>query len=77
VHLEDRDIEGATTEIVDGDDLGLAVLVQSICESGGRRFVNYPENIETSNLSSVLGGLSLGVVEVGRDGDDSVAKKKN
>ena len=37
-------------------------------------FVNYisPHNIKTSNDPSVLGGLSLRVVEVSRDGDDGV-----
>ena len=34
--------------------------------------MTYSENIETSNLPSILGGLSLRVIEVGRDSDDCV-----
>ena len=34
--------------------------------------ITYSENIETSNLSSILGGLSLRVIEVGRNSDNSI-----
>ena len=32
----------------------------------------YPEDIETGNLTSILGGLSLRIVEVSRNSDDSI-----
>jgi len=77
-HLEDTvvdgeegDIEGTTTEIED-DDVLLVLLVESVGNSGGGWLVNDSEHIESGDESSVLGGLSLGVVEVGWHGDDSV-----
>jgi hypothetical protein len=73
VHLEDGDIEGSAAEIVDGNDLSFAVLVESVRERRSRWFVDYPENVKTSDLPSILGRLPLRVVEVGRDGDDSMA----
>lgn len=69
--LEDGDIESTTAKIVDSDDVVLG-LVQTVGEGGGGGLVDDTENVEAGNLASVLGGLALGVVEVGGDGDDSV-----
>jgi hypothetical protein len=79
-HLEDalvdgkeRDIKSATAEIVHNDVTFTGIcLVQTISDSGGRGFVDDPENIETGNDTSILGGLALVVVEVGRDRDNGV-----
>ena len=43
--------------------------------SGG--FVDDTEDIETSNLTSILCGLKLSIVEVSGDGYDCVAKSLN
>ena len=69
--LEDGDIEGTTTKIVDGND-AVALLLKTVGKSGSGRLVDDTEDVEAGNLASVLGGLSLLVVEVGRDGDDGV-----
>lgn len=69
--LEDGDIEGTTTKIVDGDD-AVGLLLKTVGESGSSRLVDDTEDVEAGNLTSVLGGLTLSVVEVGRDGDDGV-----
>ena len=69
LHLEDRDIECSSSKIVDSD-LSRVVSVKSVSESGGSRFVDNSENVETSDCSGILGSLSLRVVEVGRDSDD-------
>ena len=67
--LEDRDVERATAEVVDRDDLVL-LLVQSVRERRGRRLVHDPQDLEPRDLAGVLGRLTLVVVEVRRDGDD-------
>ena len=71
LHLKDGDIERSTTQVVDGDDSRIG-LVETVCEGGGGRLVDDTEDLETSNRTGVLGGLTLRVVEVGRDGDDGV-----
>ena len=66
--LQDRDVEGAAAEVVDGDLLAL-VLLQAIGQRRGGRLVDDAQHLQAGDLAGVLGGLALGVVEVGRDGD--------
>ncbi|EAQ03925.1 putative NAD-specific glutamate dehydrogenase encoded in antisensegene pair with dnaKJ [Pseudooceanicola batsensis HTCC2597] len=72
VDLEDGDVEGAAAEVVDRDRVAV-VLVQAIGQRGGRRFVDDPQHLEPGDLAGVLGGLTLGVVEVGRNRDHGLA----
>ena len=67
--FEDRDVEGPAAEVVDGDDLVL-LLVHTVGQGRGRRLVDDPFDLEAGDLTGVLGGLALAVVEVGRNGDD-------
>ena len=67
--LEDRDVERAAAQVVDGDLLVL-LLVQAVGEGRGGRLVDDPLDVEAGDAAGVLGRLALGVVEVGRDGDD-------
>jgi len=70
---EERHIEGTTTEIEDEDvALTLSLLVETVGNGSSSRLVNDTEDVQTGNETSILGGLTLGVVEVGGDGDDSV-----
>jgi len=46
------------------------LLVETVSKSGGSGLVNDSEDIKTSNGTGILGGLSLGVVEVCGNGDD-------
>lgn len=70
---EERDIEGSTTEIEDENvALTLDLLVETVGDGSGGRLVDDTEDVEAGNQTGILGSLTLGVVEVSRDGDDSV-----
>jgi hypothetical protein len=69
--LENGDIESTTTKIVDGYNV-VGGLVETVSKGGGGGLVDDTENVKTSNHTSILGGLTLGVVEVSGDGDDGV-----
>ena len=66
--LEDRDVEGAAAEVVDGDDL-VGFLVEAVGERRRGRLVDDALHVETGDLAGVLGGLALRVVEVRGHGD--------
>merc|ERR1719422_2526138 len=74
-HLEDaivdrqqRDIEGATTEVVHQNIL-LSLLVKTVSNGCSRRFIDDTQNVEPRNNTSVFGGLPLLIVEVSWDSD--------
>jgi hypothetical protein len=70
---QEGDIESATTEIEDEDvALTLDLLVETVGNGSGRGLVDDTENVQAGDQAGVLGGLTLGVVEVGGDSDDSV-----
>ena len=66
--FEDGDVERAAPEVVHGDLL-VGLLVEPVGECGRGRFVDDAGHVEARDLSGVLRGLALAVVEVGRDGD--------
>ena len=69
---EEGHIEGATTEIEDEHVLlTLTLFVEAVSDSGGGGLVDDTLHVEASNGTGILGGLSLGIVEVSGDGDDS------
>ena len=70
---EQRDIERSSSEIEDEDvSLVLGLLVETVGNGGGGGLVDDSENLKTGNGSGVLGGETLGVVEVG--GDAGISK---
>jgi hypothetical protein len=71
LHLKDRHIERATTEVVHCDDL-VGGLVHAVSEGGGRGLVDHTKDRESCDLACVLCCLTLRVVEVRGDGDDGV-----
>lgn len=69
--LKDGDIEGTTTKIVDSDDT-VSLLLHTVGKSSSGRLVNDTENVQAGNLTSILGSLTLGVVEVRGNSNDGV-----
>jgi hypothetical protein len=67
-HFEDRDVERAAAEVVDGDDL-VALLVEPVGKCRGGRLVDDAFDVEPGDLAGVFGGLALGIVEVSRNRD--------
>jgi hypothetical protein len=68
--LQHGDIESTTTKIVDGDDT--VILLETVGKGGSGGLVDHTVDGQTRNLTGILGCLSLLVVEVGWDGDNSV-----
>ena len=75
VQLEDRDVEGAAAEVVDGDDAVL-LLVEAVGERRGGRLVDQAQDFEAGDAAGVFGGLALRVVEIGGDGDDRFRNRR-
>ena len=69
VNVQDGHVEGAAAQIVDHDFLVL-FLVHAVGQGGGGGLVDDALDLQAGDLAGVLGGLALGVGEVGGDGDD-------
>lgn len=72
--VEKGHIEGTTTKIVDEDVallLGLSG-TKTVGNGSSGRLVDDTQDVQASDGTGVLGGLSLVVVEVGRDSDDGL-----
>ena len=70
--LEHRDVERASTEVIDRDRFRTCFLVEPVGERCRRRLVDDPQHFETRDTAGVLGRLTLGVVEVGRNRYDGL-----
>merc|ERR1719158_1633721 len=69
---EEGDIEGTTTKIENEDVSLLSLLaIKTVGDGGGGWLVDDSEHVDTSDGSSILGGLSLSIVEVSWHSDDS------
>ena len=69
---EEGDIESTTSKIENEDVSLLSLLsIETISDGSSSWLVNDSKNIDTSNSSGILGGLSLSIVEIGWDSDDS------
>ena len=73
IHLGDLDdghIEGAAAQVINGDAGVPLLLVHAIRQRRRRRLVDDALHLQPGDLAGVLGGLTLGIVEIGRHGDD-------
>jgi len=66
--VQERNIESPSSKIEDENVLlGLGLTIETVCNGGSSGFVDDTENIQTSDGTSIFGGETLRVVEVGRD----------
>ena len=70
--VDDGHVEGAAAEVVD-HNLLLFVVIKAVSECSRRRLVDDTLYLKARNLTCVLGCLTLCVVEVRRNRDDSLA----
>ena len=73
-HLDDGDIEGASAEVVD-HDLLVIFLIDAVGQRSGGRLVDDTLDVQAGDGACVLGGLTLAVVEVGRNGDNGLGDR--
>lgn len=68
---EERHIESTTTKVENEHiALTLLLLVETVSDGGGGRLIDDSLHVEAGNGASVLGGLSLRVVEVSGHSND-------
>ena len=68
--FKDRDIEGSSAQVIDRNLHVLVFLVHAISKGSSSRLVDDSLYLQAGDLSRFFGGLTLGIVEVGRYGDD-------
>ena len=67
-HFEHGDVEGAASQVIDGDRF-ILFLVEPVGQGRGRRLVDDAQHLKPGDLSSLLGRLSLAVVKISRYGN--------
>ena len=67
-HLEHGDVEGAAAQVENQDAL-IALAIEAVGQGCRSRLVDDAQHLKASDLAGVLGGLALGVVEIGGNGD--------
>ena len=73
-HLDDGDIEGTAAQVVD-HDLLVGFLIDAVGQRSSSRLVDDTLDVQAGNGTGVLGGLTLAVIEVSRNGDDGLGDR--
>ncbi len=63
-----RHIKGTAAEVIDHDRAGF-LFVETIGEGGCGRLIDNPKHFKPGDLAGILGGLTLGIVEIRRHRD--------
>src|SRR5229473_3659668 len=74
MQLENGNIERAATQVIHRNSAVLA-LVESISERCGGGLVHQAQNVQARDAARILGGLPLGVVEVGGHRDNGLVNR--
>ena len=74
-NLDNRDIEGTATEVVDRDSVVALGLVHAVGQGRRGGLVDNTLDVEAGNLARVLGRLALGIVEIGRHRDNRLGHR--
>ena len=69
MQAQDGDVEGAATEVIDGNHPFLTG-VEAVGDGGGSGLVEQAQHVQAGQTSRILGALALGVVEIGGHSDD-------
>ena len=72
--IQNGDIERAAAEVVN-HDLLLGFLIHAVSQRSRGRLVDDAQDFQACDLARVLGGLTLGVGEVGRNRDDRLGHR--
>ena len=68
--LQDRDVKGPASQIVDSNLFILSLFAQPVCQRRGGGLVHDPLDIQACDPAGILRGLALRVVEISGDRDD-------
>ncbi len=74
--FEDRDVECAAAEVVNGDLRFLAEALESVGERGGGGLIDDALDGEAGEFARGLGGGALGIVEIRGNGDDGAGDRR-
>ena len=67
--FKNRYIE-CTAAQVEYEDFPVAALIEAVCKSRRRRFIDYAENVKAGNLTRILDGLTLAIGKVCQHGNN-------
>ena len=70
-NFQHRYVECASAQIVDSDFF-VALLVETISERGSGRLIDDAKDFQPRYLTGILGGLTLGVIEISRHRNDGL-----
>ena len=73
VNGQKRNIKGTTSQIEDKDVLFSFFFVKTIGDGSSSWFVDDSHDIQTGNGSSIFGSLTLSIIEISRDCDNSMS----
>jgi len=71
INSEDGDIKSTTTKIED-HNVKFDLFVKTISDSGGSRFIKNSDDVKTSNNTGIFSSLSLTIIEISWNSDNSV-----
>ena len=68
-NFKDRDVKRTAAKVIDRDGF-VFVLIHAVRKRSSRRLVNDTQHFKPCNQASILSGLTLGIVEIGWNGDN-------